>query len=100
MTSLLGPLFPFMMIAVLFYFLMIRPERRKRQELQLMLSNLKPKDRVVTIGGIFGTVVTVMKESDEITIKVDENTNTKLRMQRSAIARVVSGDGSMVDKGV
>ncbi len=92
----LGPLanmvFPFLMIGVLFYLLMIRPERRKRAELAEMLQNLKKNDRVVTIGGIFGTIVTASKESDEVIIKVDENTNAKLRMQRSAIARVVSSE--------
>jgi hypothetical protein len=45
--SLLGPLFPFLMIAVLFYLLMIRPERRKRAVLAAMLDNLKKNDRVV-----------------------------------------------------
>ena len=42
-NSLLGPLFPFLMIAVLFYFLMIRPEHRKRTELAAMLQNLEEK---------------------------------------------------------
>ncbi len=97
-NSLLGPLFPFLMIAVLFYFLMIRPERRKRTELAAMLQNLKKNDRVVTIGGIYGTIVNAQPDLDEVTIKVDENTNTKLRMQRSAIARVVSSDGASATK--
>ncbi|MCU0962801.1 MAG: preprotein translocase subunit YajC [Pirellulaceae bacterium] len=92
--SLLGPLFPFLMIAVLFYLLMIRPERRKRAELAEMLQNLKKNDRVVTIGGIYGTVVNTQRDSDEVTIKVDESTNTKLRMQRSAIARVLATDSA------
>ena len=94
LTSLLGPLFPFLMIAVLFYLLMIRPERRKRAALTAMLENLKKNDRVVTIGGIYGTVVNAQKDLDEVTIKVDENTNTKLRMQRAAIARVITSDSA------
>ena len=89
-AALLANMFPFIMIAVLFYILMIRPERRKKAELLDMLQNLKKNDRVVTIGGIIGSVVTTSKDSDEVTIKVDENSNTKLRMQRSAIARVLS----------
>ena len=48
----------------------------------------------MTIGGIYGTVVNVQKELDEVTITVDENTNTKLRMQRAAIARVLASDGT------
>ena len=86
------------MIAVLFYFLMIRPERRKRAELTAMLQNLKKNDRVVTIGGIYGTIVNAQQDLDEVTIKVDENTNTKLRMQRAAIARVLSSDSASATK--
>lgn len=92
--GLLSMLLPFLMIAVLFYFLMIRPERRKRAELTEMLQNLKKNDRVVTIGGIYGTVVNAQKDLDEVVIKVDESTNTKLRMQRAAIARVLPSDSA------
>ena len=60
--------------------------------------NLKKNDRVVTIGGIYGTVVNVQKDLDEVTIKVDENTNTKLRMQRAAIARVIASDSAAPTK--
>ena len=93
-SSMLMSLSPFILIAVLFYLLMIRPERRKRAELTAMLNNLKKNDRVVTIGGIYGTVVNVQKDLDEVTIKVDENTNTKLRMQRAAIARVIASESA------
>ena len=92
-SFLFGPFAPFLLIAFLFYFLMIRPERRKRAALVEMLGALKKADRVVTIGGIYGTVVSVQK--DEVTIRVDEGSNTKLKMQRSAIARVLSDDSGM-----
>ncbi len=62
-------LVPFGMIAVLFYFLMIRPERRKKAELLEMLQNLKKNDRVVTIGGIYGTVVATSKDGEEVTLR-------------------------------
>ncbi|MBM4090905.1 MAG: preprotein translocase subunit YajC [Planctomycetes bacterium] len=88
---------PFLLIAVLFYFLMIRPERRKRAAVVAMLAGLKKNDRIVTIGGILGTVMNVQK--DEVTIRVDESTNTKLRMQRNAIARVIPPEGDAVAKG-
>jgi len=58
---------------------------------------LKKNDRIVTIGGILGTVMNVQK--DEVTIRVDESTNTKLRMQRNAIARVIPPEGDAVAKG-
>jgi preprotein translocase subunit YajC len=87
-----GMFAPLIIIFVLFYFMMIRPERRRRAQMTQMLDNLKKNDRVVTAGGIVGTVVNVQKGSDEITIKVDESTNTKLRMLRSSIIRVVGDD--------
>jgi preprotein translocase subunit YajC len=87
-----GMFVPLIIIFVLFYFMMIRPERRRRAEMSRMLDNLKKNDRVVTAGGILGTVVNVQKGSEEVTIKIDEGTNTKLRMLRSSIARVVSDE--------
>lgn len=90
--SMVGTMISFGLIIVLFYMLMIRPERRRKAELAEMLTNLKKNDRVVTIGGIYGTVVAASKDSEEVTLKVDETTNTKLRMQRSAIARVLSAE--------
>jgi preprotein translocase subunit YajC len=87
---LLGPWFPFIVIGVLFYFLLIRPERRKRSETAQMLDNLSKNDRVVTIGGIYGVVLNASKGSEDVTIRVDDSNNTKLRVLRSAISRVVS----------
>ncbi len=89
---------PLLMVAVLFYLFIIRPERRKRAEMTAMLQSLKKNDRVVTIGGIYGTVVNAPKDLDEITIKVDESTNTKLRVLRSAIARVLAADNGASSK--
>lgn len=94
LDSMLWQMWPFLAIIVLFYLLMIRPERRKRAELTAMLQNLKKNDRVVTIGGIYGTIVNAQKDLDEVTVRVDESTNTKLRMQRSAIARVLASDSA------
>jgi preprotein translocase subunit YajC len=93
-----GTFLPFIAIGILFYLMLIRPERRKRAEMTDMLGNLKANDRVVTAGGIHGTIVTASKESETVTIRVDETNNTKLRMSRSSIVRVVtdkeSGDKS------
>jgi len=82
--------FPFIVIGVMFYLLLIRPERRKRAEVNQMLDNLKKNDHVVTIGGIFGVVVNAQKGSEDITIRVDDSNNTRLRILRSAVSRVTS----------
>lgn len=84
--------FPILMIGILFYFMLIRPERKKSAEAADMLKSLKKNDHVVTVGGIFGTVVNVQEGSDIVTIRVDENTNAKLRVRRSAISGIVKDD--------
>jgi preprotein translocase subunit YajC len=88
----LNPLVPFVLIGVLFYMMLIRPERRKRAEHGEMLKNLKKNDRVVTIGGIFGTVVNVPKDSEDVTLRIDEGNNTRIRVLRSAISRVLPSE--------
>ena len=89
-----GMLVPFLMIGIIFYFLLIRPQQKEQRRRQEMLGAVKRNDRVVTSGGIYGVVTNVHAEADEITIKVDEATNTKLRMTRGSIARVVGDETS------
>ena len=89
-----GMLVPLVLIGILFYFMLLRPEQRKRATHEKMLDALKKNDRVVTVGGIHGTVVNVNKDQQEVTVKVDESSNTKLRINRSAISRVVTETSS------
>jgi preprotein translocase subunit YajC len=94
LTSILPSLLPFVAIFVLFYFLLIRPQRREQARRQEMLSAVKKNDRVVTIGGVYGVVANVNREADEVTLKVDEATNTKLRVTLSSVGRVLGDDSS------
>ena len=80
------------LIFIMFYLLVLQPERKRKNEFQEMLQQLKPNDRIVTIGGIYGTVVQTYKDQDELVIRVDEKTNAKLRIRRSAVAQVISND--------
>mgnify|MGYP002625626755 CR=1 FL=1 len=80
----------FIGIIILFYFLIMRPQSRERNRRTEMLSQLKKNDKVVTIGGIIGTVFSVHAETDEVVIKVDEASNTKLRLLRSSIHQVIT----------
>jgi len=89
----MGQLLPFVMIAVLFYFMLIRPERKKRTETVKMLENMKKNDRVVTIGGIHGVVVNVQKDSEDVMLRIDDSTNTRMRVLRSAISRIITDEG-------
>lgn len=74
---------------VAMYLIMIRPERKRERDLKQKLEGLKKNDRVVTVGGIYGVVTNVKREADEVTLKVDEDSNTKLRVTLRSIARVV-----------
>jgi preprotein translocase subunit YajC len=84
-----GIIIPFVFIAILFYFMMWRPEKRKQAEHQSLLSAIKKNDRVVTIGGIYGVVSNVQREADRVTLKVDETNNTKIDVTFGAISRVI-----------
>ena len=86
----LGWMLPLLPIFVLFYFLMIRPSQRREREQKALASNLKKNDKVLTIAGIYGTVVSVSDTEGEVVVKVDDN--TRLRMQKGAVARNLSGE--------
>ena len=81
-------------IILLFYWFLIRPQRREQSTRMTMLAALKKNDRVLTAGGVYGVVVNVHREADEVTIKVDETTNTKLCVTLGSIARVLGGKTS------
>lgn len=76
---------------VVMYFLLFRGPRRQQQQHRQMVQSLKKNDRVRTIGGIFGTIVEV--KGDEVVLKVDESSNTKLRVSTSAISKNLSEEG-------
>jgi preprotein translocase subunit YajC len=88
MLTLFAPLL------LVFYLLVMLPQRKEQSKRATMLANLKKNDRVVTVGGIYGVVANVHREADEVTLKVDESTNTKLRVTMGSISRVLSGDES------
>jgi preprotein translocase subunit YajC len=84
--NFLVTLLPFAAIIAIFYFLIIRPQNRKQKETQKMLSALKKGDRIVTIGGIHGTIQSVREGS--VIVRIDDN--VKVEFSRSAISGVES----------
>jgi preprotein translocase subunit YajC len=82
------------LLLVVFYFMMIRPQRRDQARRQEMLNGVKQNDHVVTIGGIYGVVTNVHRDADQVTIKVDESNNTKIRVTLGAIARILGDEPS------
>lgn len=83
-------LLPILVIGVFIYFLAIRPMKKQERERKSLLEALKKNDRVLTSGGIIGVIANIREKEDEIVLKVDENSNVRLRMTRSSIVRVLS----------
>jgi preprotein translocase subunit YajC len=89
--SALQPLLLVVVFVAIFYFLAVRPQRRRAQEARSLQANLKPGDEVVTVAGIYGTV-TEVEEGGTILLEVSENTD--IRIANSAIARVIPSGAS------
>lgn len=81
------PLLFLLFMMVMMYLFVFLGRGKKQKQFDDMLRNLKKNDRVVTIGGILGTVVAT--KDDEVVLKVDEGTNTKMTFVRKAIQRVL-----------
>ena len=79
---------PIIAIGLVFYFMVIGPANKQRRKQQEMLSALKKGDRVITSGGIYGTIQGV--EPDAVYLKIAEN--VKVKVLRSAISGVVTGE--------
>jgi preprotein translocase subunit YajC len=78
---------PIILIFVIMYLLILRPQAKRQKEHQKMLETLQKGDTVVTAGGIYGTIVG-MKEKDTILI-IEVDKNVKLNVSRSSIARKI-----------
>jgi len=81
---------PLLGLALLFYFFFLRPMRRQDQERKALLQGLKKNDEVLTTSGIYGTVVAISEDKDEITVRVADN--VRLRMLKSSIARNLTNE--------
>ncbi len=83
----LGMFLPMILIFLVFYFLMIRPQAKKQKEMKKMLEELKQGDSVVTIGGIHATVAGLREQDNTVILKLGND--LKITVDRSAIGRKV-----------
>ncbi len=79
-------LIPLLLVFALFYFLIIVPQRKRQRALDEMLNNLKAGDKVVTQGGIYGTIVSVRDDKRTLQLKISENPVVRVEVARSAIS--------------
>lgn len=87
-ASMTSSLIMFALIILIFYFLIYRPQKKRDKEAKAMLAAMKKGDKVVTIGGIHGTIVTVKDKT--VVIKVDDS--ARIEFSKEAISSVISKD--------
>jgi preprotein translocase subunit YajC len=89
-AGLFGSLVPLVLIFVIFYFLLIRPQQKKAKEHKNMIDNLKKGDKIITSGGLYGVIEAV--SSNTVTVKVGENVKIKLGKPYVAALRAASDE--------
>ena len=87
-SDMITNLFPLVLIFVVFYFLLIRPQQSKLKEQKSMLSQIRRGDRIVTGGGLIGTVARVLPDEEQVEVDLAEN--VRVRVLRSTISSVLS----------
>ena len=75
--------FPIVLMVIVMYFIMIRPQQRKAKEHDNLLKTLKPGDKILTTGGIVGTVVSVKEKTVSL-----RSADTKLEVLKSAVSEI------------
>ena len=80
---------PIALVLLAAYMLLFRPEKEKQRRQQELLAGLKKNDRVVTTSGIYGSVASVDRDGDRVTLKIDDAANVKLTVTLGSIARVL-----------
>lgn len=86
MNAVIANLLPIVLLFVIFYFLLIRPQQKRQRAIQQMQANLKKGDKIITIGGLHGIIDSV--DEDKIIIRAGDG--TRLTYDRSAVREVVS----------
>src|SRR5947207_10737653 len=81
-----GMMVPLVLMFVVMYFLMIRPQSKQRKERESMISNLKKNDHIVTSGGVYGIVKQVKPEDPDVILCIDERKDVCIRVAKSSIA--------------
>jgi preprotein translocase subunit YajC len=73
---------------ILIWFLFVNPQKKQEERLRNMLNSLEKNDKVMTVGGLIGTVHSIDKEQNEIVLKVDDTNNTRIRFHLTAVSTV------------
>ncbi|MBV6477770.1 MAG: hypothetical protein HGGPFJEG_00514 [Ignavibacteria bacterium] len=85
MESILSSIVPFLLIIVIFYFLILRPQQKRQKDRAKLLESIKKGDKVITAGGVHGTVEGL--EDKTLLLKIAEN--VKIKVERSSITTII-----------
>jgi preprotein translocase subunit YajC len=85
MASLVSSLLPFLLIIAVFYFLILRPQQKRQKEREKLLTGVKKGDKIITSGGVHGTVEGL--EDNTVLVKIADN--VKVKMEKSAIGTII-----------
>ena len=80
---------PFIIMGLMLV-MFFRASSKQKRELQTALAAMKKNDKVITSGGIIGVVVAIKDGEDEVTLKVDDATNTRIRVLKSSVVRIIA----------
>jgi preprotein translocase subunit YajC len=83
--STIGMLFPIILMVAVFYFLLLAPQQRRQKKWQAMVNELKTGDKVITNGGLRGTIISIKDDAVQLRVPPD---NLRLEVARSSIASV------------
>ncbi|MEE8141897.1 MAG: preprotein translocase subunit YajC [Planctomycetota bacterium] len=80
----------FLLLYLVVYFMLIRPQKKERQRHAELLEAIQKNDQVRTTAGIFGKVVSVDKDKDQVVLKIDDSNNVRMRVLRSSVVAILS----------
>lgn len=87
MGGISGTLIYLVLMIAIFYFILIRPQKKREKQTRMMLNEMRPGDEIITIGGVMGNIVSI--KEDRVVIETGAN-RTKLTFEKSAIKTVLT----------
>jgi len=85
--DILTTILPFLLIILVFYFLILRPQQKRQKERQKLLNSVQKGDKIITSGGIHGTIEGMEENGKDVLVKIADN--VKVKVDKSAIATII-----------
>jgi len=87
-------LVPYVLIFLVWgYFILVRPPQQQEKKRREMIASLKKNDKILTTGGLYGTVVSIDPDQDRIVLRVDDDRGVKMAFSKSVVGRLIESTG-------